>query len=742
MQIFILIACLSIFYNSSYSQSSDTIRILPELTVIGTKAKSDIHQMPQVAGTTIYAAKKSALILMDNVHGNISTNTMRQVMAKVPGINIWESESSGIQINISSRGLSPNRSWEFNVRQNGYDLAADPYGYPEAYYNPQLQSVKRIEIVRGHGSLQYGPQVGGMVNYILKNGSEFTKPIQAETSQTAGSFGLIDTYAGVGGRNNKFHYYTFFDHRSGSGYRQNNNYTSTTGSGSLHYVVNNKLTIGTEFTHAKIISQQPGGLTDSEFEKDATQSFRNRNWLGLTWQMFEAHADLKLTSLTRFNFKLFNVTGQRSSIGFIPSGGILIADTVNTNTGNFNPRTIDTDHYNNIGFEARGITHLSLGRLSNTISSGIRLYHGSTRRLRGGIGSEGSDADFNPSFNNNWHAQLNYYSRNAALFAEDLITLNEKLFIIPGIRLEILNAEASGYNGFQNDLPIPIQNLQRTRKFLLSGIGVEYALTPNTKIYFNSTQSFRPVLFADLTAAPTTDVINPSMKDAQAVNTDLGYRGNAGEFLIFDISAFQLNYKNRIGTIKQQREDGSFYNYRTNIGNSTSRGIEAFAELRIAQLKSKSVLTGNIKVFISGSLMDARYGDFKLISLSNNSLVESNLRNKKIEYAPGEILRTGISVDYKKLTTAFQLSHTGAVYSDANNTTTPTANGQNGRIPSYSLLDWSASIKLMQGLTLRGGINNLTNEKYFTRRSGGYPGPGLLPGDGRNYFVSLNYQMQ
>ena len=78
-------------------------------------------------------------------------------------------------------GLSPNRSWDFNVRQNGYDISADPYGYPEAYYNPQLQAVQRIEIVRGHGALQYGPQFGGMVNYILRNGSDITKKIEFET---------------------------------------------------------------------------------------------------------------------------------------------------------------------------------------------------------------------------------------------------------------------------------------------------------------------------------------------------------------------------------------------------------------------------------------------------------------------------------------------------------------------------------------------------------------------------------
>ncbi|KAF0240661.1 MAG: iron complex outermembrane recepter, partial [Chitinophagaceae bacterium] len=175
---------------------------LPDITVVGRNSKSDIQQMPEIVGTSIYAGRKTALVVLDNVAGNVVMNNMRQVLAKVPGIHIWESDPSGIQIGISTRGLSPNRSWEFNIRQNGYDIAADPFGYPEAYYNPQLQGVQRIEIVRGQGALQYGPQFGGMVNYILKNGSEINKPIEVETQQTIGSYGLYNSYAAVGGKKN------------------------------------------------------------------------------------------------------------------------------------------------------------------------------------------------------------------------------------------------------------------------------------------------------------------------------------------------------------------------------------------------------------------------------------------------------------------------------------------------------------------------------------------------------------
>ena len=39
--------------------------------------------------------------------------------------------------------------------------------------------------------------------------------------------------------------------------------------------------------------------------------------------------------------------------------------------------------------------------------------------------------------------------------------------------------------------------------------------------------------------------------------------------------------------------------------------------------------------------------------------------------------------------------------------------------------------------SIKGGVNNVTNEQYATRRSGGYPGPGILPGNGRTGYLSI-----
>jgi Fe(3+) dicitrate transport protein len=86
-----------------------------------------------------------------------------------------------------------------------------------------------------------------------------------------------------------------------------------------------------------------------------------------------------------------------------------------------------------------------------------------------------------------------------------------------------------------------------------------------------------------------------------------------------------------------------------------------------------------------------------------------------------------------------QYSYTGKQFSDASNAIlTPTA--IEGEIPAYSILDLSAKYDY-KFLTFAAGINNLTNNMYFTRRAISYPGPGIIPADGRNLYLTLGVRL-
>jgi Fe(3+) dicitrate transport protein len=718
----LLIFSIPLLASAKQTNDSSHIKYLPDVTIVGKNSKSDYAQMPEIVGTNIYAGKKNSLIILNNVQGNISTNNMRQVLSKVPGIHIWESDGSGIQIGIASRGLSPNRSWEFNVRQNGYDIAADPFGYPEAYYNPQLQAVQRIEIVRGQGALQYGPQFGGLVNYILRNGNEFNKPLAFETQQTIGSFGLFNSYQAIGGKKGNTHYYSFFDHRSANGWRDNNNYYTNSGFATITHQFKNNLVVTFELMHSHIRSKQPGGLTDQQIATNAQQSERGRNWFDITWTTPAIIVNYELNKQTRWNTKLFGTIGNRNSVGFMQS--IQVKDAINQSTNSYANRVVNLDQYRNYGIESRFITAYQLGKQEHNISFGIRAYTGNTHRDAEGKGTKGSDYDVTveAAFPNS----ISFTSKNAAAFAENIFRLNNKFILIPGVRIEYLEGAAAGRIGFDtNGSSIELQNIRRSRSFVMAGIGAEYHVGTSTEFYANITQAYRPIQFANLQAPPGTDIIDPNLKDARGYNFDIGYRGKLKDIVTFDVSVFHLQYNNRVGVIAT---NGGVNRLVTNVGNSNSKGLESYFECMPIKIFAKDSKYDLI-VFTSYAYTNARYStDHKLAAI----------KGKQVENAPVNIFRSGITAGVNRFLCTAQVSYVSESFSDANNTLTPSLNGTVGLIPAYTVSDLSFSYKFKKGIACKSGINNVFNVTYFTRRAGGYPGPGALPADARSFFISMS----
>lgn len=703
-----------------------------DVTVIGQFSRADIHQLPEIVGTSIMAGKKNSLLVIDNINGNIVTNTMRQVMAKVPGVHVWESDGSGIQIGVAARGLSPNRSWEFNTRQNGYDIAADPFGYPEAYYTPQLQAVQRIQVVRGAGSLQYGPQFGGMINFVMRDGSDINKKFQFETQNTLGSYGLVNTYNAVGGETEKVHYYAFYDHRNADGWRENSHYKVGTGFATATVKLNKRLKIGAEITSWHANSQQPGGLTDAQFAQNNQQSLRSRNWFDLKWNIGAIKASYDITDNNRIQATLFGFAGDRSSIGYMQPP--TIKDSINSQTLAYNNRILSVDEYRNMGAELRYLGDYKLLKGKSTLSAGLRYYKGQTNRLNNGKGDTGSD--YNTNVIGEYPQQLEFNTSNWAAFAENIFRIGRHLLIIPGIRLEHIENEVSGQLNMVNNIPVKAAEQAKTRQFVLAGIGTEYHIG-KTEWYANWSMAYRPVLFSDLTANATTDVIDPDMEDAKGFNLDLGYRGKVKDYLFFDVSGFYLQYNNRVGLVVQQNPDGSFYNYRTNVGNSFSRGVEALVEFNPVKAFSKTLPYGSISIFGSAGYTNARYDDYVLTTRSGNQLITTTYSNKQVENAPEWIVRYGLNYFFRGFTATMQWSYVSDAFSDASNTVIPVATGLNGLIPAYHIGDISVNYKFLEKYNVRAGLNNLTDAAYFTRRAGGYPGPGLMPADGRNFFVSV-----
>jgi len=685
--------------------------IVPFKTVNGT------GHMPEEKGGIIYAGKKNEVILVDSLDANKAINNTRQILGRIPGLNIVETETGGFTADgIATRGLNPIQSIEMNTRQNGYNISGDIFGYNESYYVPPMEAVSRIEMVRGAASLQFGAQFGGMVNYVI-NDAPKDKKFEFYTSETAGSFGLINTFNSIGGTINKISYYGFVQLRYLNGWRPDSRALQFSGFGKVQFKASEKLNVGIEYTILRNRIKMPGGLTDSMFEANPRSSFRTRNWLKSPWNIVAAHAEYTISPNTSLNIKSWLMLSNRSLVWRNEDGGPGALDTIDPATGKYSNREVGIENMNNSTTEIRLLHDYDLGKMDNTFSGGIRYSYAWFKKMSDGEGTTGSDFDL--SITGEFGKNINFATTNIAPFVENIFRVNNKFSITPGFRFEYIKSTSDGYK--ESDDEKIFTNEDRKRYKPLFGIGLEYKTTFYNNLYANISQAYRPISYSELSPIGVTSKIDAHLKDAGGFNSDLGYRGTVKNYLNFDMGLFYMAYNNRIGTVLENAGTPDQYTLRTNVANSVHKGLEEYVEFNLLKYINRNSKKG-LSIFNSLSLIDAKYtsGEFK---------------GNRVEASTKYINRVGLTYADPKFSGTLEMSNVGDAYGDATNarlSSDPVA----GYIPAYTVFDASITYRIKR-YSLKAGLNNIADKKYFTLRADEYPGPGIIPSIGRSFYVGV-----
>jgi Fe(3+) dicitrate transport protein len=709
------------------------INDISEIRIINKRMEHfDVGTLPPIRGVQITTGT-NAVIELENSSGAKSTANPREMFAKIPGLNIWESDGAGIQIGIGGRGLSPNRAANFNTRQNGYDISADALGYPESYYTPPFEALKSIEITRGSASLQFGTQFGGLLNFIIRE-APTTTPLEITSRTTIGKYGYFGTFNRIAGTENKLSYQVYHQYKSGNGYRANSNFNQTQLFGQLAYYFTENIRLKLEFTHMDYLAQQAGGLSDFQFNEDDRQSVRERNWFQVNWNMAALHFDYEISRTSHFNLRAFGMQSSRESLGFL--GKITQADP----GGN---REMIQGLFQNGGVEARYLKKYNLTssdskrRVRGAFLIGSRAYQGFTTNNQG-TATAGSDANFkfqNPDDLEG--SSFQFPSQNLAAFIENILFVGKKLWFNCGVRYEYISSSSTGFYKKYSIHPMNFDTLgvykiqdQNTvlRKVPLVGLGASYKLKTQSSVYVNFTQNYRAINFTDIRVNNPNIVVDTLIKDEHGYTGEIGFRGMEKKYFIYDIAGFYVYYGDKIGLAPKP---GTTYKERTNIGDAVNIGIELFTEFDFL-LALKDSTKHNLSMFVNFAYIHTEYIRSK----------EPNYIHKKVEYVSPIILKSGLKWKYKGWMTQIQASYNSAQFSDASNAIEPSGDAVIGLVPSYLILDFSSRYQINDFIQLETGVNNLTNQKYFTRRATAYPGPGILPSDGINIYLTAQFKIR
>ena len=693
-----------------------------------------LRKLRKVEGTAIYAGKKSEVVLMDKVSGNLAANNAREIYNQVVGLNIYDNGDAGLQLNIGGRGLDPNRTQNFNTRQNGYDISADVLGYPESYYTPPPEALREIQVVRGAASLQYGTQFGGLINFKFKK-PPHDKKIELVSRQSVGSYNLFTSFNSLAGTIGKFSYYTYYNYKTGEGFRPNSEYTSNNFFSHFGWDFSDKTRLSFEYTYLDYVAQQPGGLTDAQFYEDPTFSNRERNWFDVNWNLYALKFKHRFSNRTDFSLNLFGLDASRKAVGF-RENRVSQPDDLSA------PRELLVDDFSNWGAEARLLSRYNLFDGESVFLIGSKYYDANNFQKQG-PGTVSAKPEF--TFTNNQYpnyprqSEYKFPNKNLAIFGENIFNLTNKLSVTPGFRLEYINTKA---NGFYKEIVLDLADnplINRTkeedkeleRSFVLLGIGASYNLDSSNELYANFSQNYRSVTFSDIRIVNPSFVVDPNISEERGFTSDFGIRGKLNNYLSYDVSVFGLWYRDRIGEVLGV-EDGFIVRKRGNIGDAFIYGLETFADWNIKNTFFEQAKNYRLNLFLNTAFTNSEY----------TASEETNVEGNQVEFIPYVNLKTGLNFGYANFLAGLQYTYLSKQYTDATNAPQDVDDNQRGiegSIPAYGILDFSASYSLGK-FKLETGVNNLLDNSYFTRRATGYPGPGIIPAQPITWYSSLQFK--
>ncbi len=571
------------------------------IQVIGAKSK-DLKRIPGSA----------TIVNKDHLEKTQPIDSM-EVLRRVPGASIRYQDPAGLTMNLGFRGISGEASRKVLILEDGIPVSLNPYGEPEMYYVPSIERMERVEVVKGSGSVLFGPStIGGVVNFITKK-----PPITPKLSSTTigGENGYFSQYLSYGGTFGNTGFDISVLRKQGDGFRDHQSFSVNEINLKTITELNEKHSITTKIgMHDQVANITYLGQTTPQFwsnpksnyaEQDKREIERYQTVLGHEYRIND-HARL----ITRFyanqtrrdwgrqnysrNNDLTKDLKPSASIReydanpFVKQAGDTVWLTDNQSFRNRKYRSIGIDSKVEMDFTTFSIKHeLDLGARYHFDSANVTFLSGvSTPDFAiygNGTNAKPTELISSPySLNQSGSLRDDEYrqAKALAIYAQDRILLTSRFAVIPGVRYETINQSRLIRRSLANFDPLTytqsgstVVQLDKEGKthtaIIIPGFGTTFDLTDTLTWFAGVHKGFAPARYESAIGPDGNDV---SLKPELSWNHESGIRGKLTNYFQFQLTGYYLNFKDQI--INSSAAGGNFGSRPINAGHSTHKGVE------------------------------------------------------------------------------------------------------------------------------------------------------------------------
>jgi len=658
-----------------------------------------------------------------------------EVFRRVTGLNVVDEEGAGLRLNVGVRGLDPDRSRNVLILEDGIPVALAPYGEPELYYTPNMDRMAGVEVLKGSGSILFGPQtIGGIVNYVTADPPDSS---QTTFNLRGGQGGYFSASAGYGNTVGNTGFLVNFQRKQVDNLGMTD-FTINDFTTKFKFKMSEKASIGIKLAaYDESSNATYVGITQAMYDQGGSDFLRIAPHDKLTVRRYSASINHEY----KFNQKLIL---QTTGFGYTTTRDWKREDFSNTRPNNFEGIVHgdeslpggaiymrDRASNRNRAFEVAGLeTKLksiyNIGSVKGVLDVGGRyLYERAFEQRINGA---------NAQVNSGQLVEDEIRTGNAlSAFAQNKLILSEKLTFTAGLRMEQFDYERNilrrAYGGVVRDTNIVANSNVLA---IIPGAGLNLNLNDNLSIFTGIHRGFAP--------PRTKDAINtggvPLDLDAEdSWNSELGARFKHSDYLFLEVTGFMMNFKNQI--IPVSLSSGGLGTGLINGGATRHNGVEGAITIdfgKLAQSKWNFALNFNA-TFINATIADDRDEIISINKVTNDTTF-ANIKGNRTPYAPSYILSSAFTVQAPfGLGVRITGNYTGKQYTDLLNTTDvmpiiemaqanpdmryvqANANGTIGEMPAYMILDatlWYDIPKTKASFNL--SVKNITNERYIVSR--------------------------